>query len=117
VFFSNLLHLAGSTIAAIYKERWKVELFFKALKTKLESEDFPGHQRQCREDAVWTALIAMLILKYLQMKSTSAGASNWRRCCDSNCLFSEICGLAEQSDGGATGGAATRRAVADAADV
>jgi hypothetical protein len=29
VFFSNLLHLAGSTIAAIYKERWKVELFFE----------------------------------------------------------------------------------------
>ena len=27
VFFSNLLHLAGSTIAAIYKERWQVELF------------------------------------------------------------------------------------------
>jgi hypothetical protein len=29
VFFSNLLHLAASTIAAIYKERWQVELFFE----------------------------------------------------------------------------------------
>jgi len=28
VFFSNLLHLAGSTVASIYKERWQVELFF-----------------------------------------------------------------------------------------
>ena len=28
VFFTNLLHLAASTIAAIYKDRWKVELFF-----------------------------------------------------------------------------------------
>jgi hypothetical protein len=29
VFFTNLLHLAASTIAAIYKDRWKVELFFE----------------------------------------------------------------------------------------
>jgi hypothetical protein len=32
VFFTNLLHLAAATIAAIYKDRWQVELFFKALK-------------------------------------------------------------------------------------
>ena len=29
VFFSNLLHLAASTVAAIYKDRWAVELFFE----------------------------------------------------------------------------------------
>jgi IS4 transposase len=29
VFFTNLLHLAASTVAAIYKERWAVELFFE----------------------------------------------------------------------------------------
>jgi len=28
VFFTNLLHLAAATIAAIYKDRWQVELFF-----------------------------------------------------------------------------------------
>jgi len=27
VFFTNLLHLAPATIAAIYKDRWAVELF------------------------------------------------------------------------------------------
>src|ERR1039457_2539972 len=32
VFFTNLLHLAASTVAAIYKDRWQIELFFKALK-------------------------------------------------------------------------------------
>src|SRR5262249_37184166 len=36
LFFTNLLHLAASTIAAIYKERWQVELFFKALKQTLK---------------------------------------------------------------------------------
>src|SRR6202034_874578 len=29
VFFTNLLHLAASTVAAIYKERWQIELFLR----------------------------------------------------------------------------------------
>ena len=70
VFFSNLLHLAASTIAAIYKERWKVELFFKALKQTLKVKTFLGTSANAVKTQIWTALIAMLILKYLQMKST-----------------------------------------------
>ena len=34
---SNNLKLAASTIAAIYKSRWQIELFFKALKQNLKS--------------------------------------------------------------------------------
>jgi hypothetical protein len=49
VFFTNLLHLAASTVAAIYKERWAVELFFKALKQT--AKVVSGHQRQCGQDA------------------------------------------------------------------
>ena len=70
VFFTNLLHLAGSTIAAIYKERWQIELFFKALKQTLKVKTFLGTSANAVKTQIWTALIAMLILKYLQMKST-----------------------------------------------
>jgi len=70
VFFTNLLHLAASTIAAIYKERWQVELFFKALKQTLKVKTFLGTSANAVKTQIWTALIAMLILKYLQMKST-----------------------------------------------
>jgi Domain of unknown function (DUF4372)/Transposase DDE domain len=70
VFFTNLLHLAASTIAAIYKDRWKVELFFKALKQTLKVKTFLGTSANAVKTQIWTALIAMLILKYLQMKST-----------------------------------------------
>jgi hypothetical protein len=70
VFFSNLLHLAASTIAAIYKERWQVELFFKALKQNLKVKTFLGTSANAVKTQIWTALIAMLILKYLQTKST-----------------------------------------------
>ena len=70
VFFTNLLHLAASTVAAIYKERWAVELFFKALKQTTKLKSFLGTSANAVKTRIWTALIAMLILKYLQMRSS-----------------------------------------------
>jgi len=69
VFLSNLLHLAASTIAAIYKDRWEIELFFKALKQTCKIKTFVGTSANAVQTQVWTALIAMLVLKYLQLKS------------------------------------------------
>lgn len=70
VFLTNLLHLAPATIAAIYKDRWAVELFFKALKQTLKVKTFLGTSANAVKTQIWTALIAMLILKYLQIKSS-----------------------------------------------
>ncbi len=70
VFLTNLLHLSATTIAAIYKDRWQVELFFKALKQTLKVKTFLGTSANAVKTQIWTALIAMLILKYLQMKAT-----------------------------------------------
>lgn len=70
VFFTNLLHLAASTVAAIYKDRWQIELFFKALKQTAKVKSFLGTSANAVKTQIWTALIAMLILKYLQMKSS-----------------------------------------------
>ena len=70
VFFTNLLHLAAATIAAIYKDRWQVELFFKAPKQTLKVKTFLGTSANAVKTQIWTALIAMLILKFLQVKST-----------------------------------------------
>ena len=70
VFLTNNLKLAASTIAAIYKERWQIELFFKALKQSLKIKTFVGTSENAVQTQIWTALIAMLMIKYLQMKST-----------------------------------------------
>jgi hypothetical protein len=70
VFVTNNLKLAASTIAAIYKERWQIELFFKALKQSLKVKTFVGTSENAVETQIWTALIAMLLVKYLQLKST-----------------------------------------------
>jgi len=70
VFFTNHLKLAASTIAAIYKERWQVELFFKALKQSLRIKTFVGTSANAVMIQIWTALIAMLVVKYLQLRSS-----------------------------------------------
>jgi hypothetical protein len=70
VFVTNHLKLAASTIAAIYKERWQIELFFKALKQSLKVKTFVGSTENAVQTQIWTALIAMLLVKYLQLKST-----------------------------------------------
>ena len=70
VFITNHLGLAASTVAAIYKERWQIELFFKALKQSLKVKTFVGTSENAVQTQIWTALIAMLLVKYLQLKST-----------------------------------------------
>jgi hypothetical protein len=69
VFLTNNLQFAASTIAAIYKDRWSVELFFKAIKQNLKIKTFLGTSANAVKTQIWTALIAMLILKYLQLRS------------------------------------------------
>jgi hypothetical protein len=72
VFLTNLLAFGATTIAAIYKDRWQVELFFKAIKQNLKIKTFVGTSANAVKTQVWTALIAILVLKYLQLKSTFA---------------------------------------------
>ena len=68
-FLTNHVTVGSTTIAAIYKDRWQIELFFKALKQNLKIKTFVGTSANALKVQVWTALIAMLILKYLQLKA------------------------------------------------
>ena len=71
-FLTNQLDFAASTIARIYRDRWQIETFFKALKQSLRVKTFVGTSANALKTQIWTALIAMLILKYLKLKSTFA---------------------------------------------
>ena len=66
-FLTNHLTLGASTVARIYKERWQIELFFKALKQNLRVKTFVGTSANALHIQIWTALIALLIVKYLQV--------------------------------------------------
>ena len=70
VFLTNHLGLGPTTIARIYKDRWQIELFFKALKQNLRVKTFVGTSANALHIQIWTALIALLLLKYLQLKAT-----------------------------------------------
>jgi IS4 transposase len=69
VFLTNNLKLGATTIAAIYKDRWQIEIFFKALKQYLKIKTFVGTSANAVKIQIWTALIAMLILRFLQLRS------------------------------------------------
>jgi hypothetical protein len=70
VFLTSHMELAAATIAAVYKERWQIELFFRALKQSLRVKTFVGTSANALKTQLWTALIAMLLVKYLQLKSS-----------------------------------------------
>ena len=69
VFLTNHMKLGASTVPAIYKDRWQIELFFKALKQNLKIKTFVGTSPNAVKIQIWTALIAMLILRFLQLRS------------------------------------------------
>jgi hypothetical protein len=62
---TNLIAFGATTIAAIYKDRWEIELFFKALKQNLKVKSFVGTSENALRIQIWTAWIAILLLKWL----------------------------------------------------
>jgi hypothetical protein len=70
VLLTNHLTFGATTIAAIYKERWQIELLFKVLKQHLKIKTFVGTSANALHIQLWTALIALLVLKYLKLRST-----------------------------------------------
>jgi hypothetical protein len=66
-FLTNQMDLGATTIAAIYKDRWQVEIFFKYLKQYLKIKTFVGTSPNAVKIQIWTALIAMLLLRHLQL--------------------------------------------------
>ena len=66
---TNHLHFGATTIGQIYRDRWEIELFFKVLKQHLKIKTFVGTSPNALKTQIWTALIAVLLLKYLQFRS------------------------------------------------
>lgn len=63
---TNNFTLAAATIAALYKARWEIEIFFRNLKQLLRIKSFIGTTRNAVETQIWTALTTMLLLCWLK---------------------------------------------------
>jgi hypothetical protein len=66
VFLTNNFHFSAETIAALYKARWEIELFFKWIKQNLKVKSFYGTSPNAVKTQIWIAMIVYLILAILK---------------------------------------------------
>ena len=70
-FLTNIRHLAATTIAAIYKSRWQIELFFKFIKQNLKLRGFYGTSKNAVLTQIWIALCVAVMIAYLKFGSAT----------------------------------------------
>jgi IS4 transposase len=68
VFITNNFDLSAETIAALYKARWEIELFFKWIKQNLKVKTFYGTSPNAVKTQIWTAMIVYLVLAILKQR-------------------------------------------------
>jgi len=71
VLLTNNLKWSAETVAGVYKDRWQIELFFKAVKQNLKIKRFYGNSENAVMTQIWIALIAYLMFYLLKAKSKS----------------------------------------------
>ncbi|HEX8334129.1 MAG TPA: IS4 family transposase [Segetibacter sp.] len=65
-FLTNNLKLEAEIIARLYKERWRVELFFKWIKQNLRIKKFYGYSDNAVKTQLWIAVCDYLIIAILK---------------------------------------------------
>ena len=66
VFLTNNFVLPSETIAAIYKARWEIEMFFKWIKQNLRIKTFYGTSPNAVKTQIWIAMVVYLVLAILK---------------------------------------------------
>ena len=61
VFLTNNFALPAATVAALYKQRWQVELFFKWIKQNLRIKHFFGTSENAVKTQIWIAVCAYVL--------------------------------------------------------
>lgn len=64
-FLTNHLEWSARTICDLYRCRWQIEVFFKQLKQTLQVADFLGNSANAVKWQLWTALLLMLLLRFM----------------------------------------------------
>jgi hypothetical protein len=69
VLMTNDFSWSPETVAAVYKDRWQIEVFFKTIKQNLKIKSFYGTSKNAVLTQIWISLIAFLLLKHLSIQS------------------------------------------------
>ena len=65
---TNNLEWSATTVASVYKDRWQIELFFKAIKQNLKIKRFYGNSKNAVMTQILIAMIAYLLFYLLKAK-------------------------------------------------
>jgi hypothetical protein len=65
-FITNNFDLSASDVAAIYKNRWLIESFFRFIKQNLKLRSFLGTSANAVKIQIYSALIAVVLLRVMQ---------------------------------------------------
>lgn len=68
-FLTNNFQLSATTIAAIYKARWQIEIFFKWIKQNLKIKTFLGTSKNAVLTQIWVAMCVYLLLAFIKFSS------------------------------------------------
>jgi hypothetical protein len=68
VFLTNNFDLSATTIAALYKSRWQIELFFKWIKQHLRIKTFYGTNQNAVKTQIWTAVSVYLLVAIVKQR-------------------------------------------------
>lgn len=68
VFLTNNFSLAATTIAALYKSRWQIELFFKWIKQHLRIKAFFGTSENAVRTQIWIAVSVYVLVAVIKKK-------------------------------------------------
>jgi len=71
VFLTNNFWIDAITVAALYKQRWQVELFFKWIKQHLKIVAFWGFSENAVKTQIWIAVCTYLLIAYLKKQLDS----------------------------------------------
>jgi hypothetical protein len=71
VFLTNDLECEPNQVAAMYKQRWQIETFFKKLKQNFPLKYFLGDSENAIRIQIWCSLIADLLIKIVLQKANT----------------------------------------------
>jgi len=74
VFLTNQFTLPASTICALYKSRWQVELFFKWIKQHLRIKVFFGTSENAVKTQIWIAVSIYLLVAIVKKRLNLPGS-------------------------------------------
>jgi hypothetical protein len=73
-FITDMFDCAASVVAAVYKSRWQIELFFKWIKQHLKIKTFLGTSKNAVLSQIWIAMIYYLLLAWLKFQTNFKGS-------------------------------------------